>query len=291
MLSTNDQEQSLYLRNYKPTDIFMTSDVPAPRRKVVDRNRSSVFDADPVAQTERPPFKKDHMASDIFFGGYPVKFGGYEPTVSATRRSRGEEPYLERQEQFAERPEQHVERQEAPSQYVNQPAQFETAAQSHAGILFLTQEYIADQINRSSEYESENAKSNHQISAVFDCDKAIPVRGARRHYQSRQHSDIFHQDNESPRERRIHHHEQEEDRQWVPSVKQSSRTTSFSNIFGDCPEIDRQVREAQPKIFKDQKVGMMEKLTRISGLPSDNLNRPLKGKRRQPGEAGSQIWF
>ncbi|KAJ3325350.1 hypothetical protein HDV06_004209 [Boothiomyces sp. JEL0866] len=277
MLSTNGQEeQQLYVRNYKPTDIFMTADVPTPRRKVVDRNRSSVFDTDPVAPTERSPFKKDHMASDIFFGGYPVKFGGYEPSANAPRRSRGEAK--EEQASF------HQEKQEQIHYETPAPNHYEPVEQSHA-------EYIAEQINRSHEHVPENSKLNHQISSVFDCDKEVQVRGARRHYQTRQHSDIFHQDNEVPKERRVHHHEQEEDRQWVPSVKQSSRSTSFSNIFGECAEIDREVRDAQPKIYKDKKMGTIEKLTRISGLPSENLNRSSRGKRRQPGELGSQIWF
>ncbi|KAJ3261002.1 hypothetical protein HK103_006957 [Boothiomyces macroporosus] len=271
MLSTNGQEeQPLYARNYKPTDIFMTTDVPTPRRKVVDRNRSSVFDMDPAAPIERSPYKKDHMASDIFFGGYPVKFGGYEPSVNAPRRSRGE----------AKEDSHELYHEEKQDNHCKVPANYEPAEPNHA-----------EQINRSHEYVPENAKPIHQISSVFDCDKQVPVRGARRHYQSRQHSDIFHQDNEPHRERRIHQHEQEEERQWVPSVKQSSRSTSFSNIFGDCPDIDRQVREAQPKIYKDKKMDTMEKLTRISGLPSENLNRASKGKRRQSGEVGSQIWF
>lgn len=80
-------EDSLYVRNYKPTDIFFSKqEASIPKKRVTDRNRSSVFDTD--LQAPSKPTRIDRMASDVFFGGnVSTRFGDYEPSVSAPRRS------------------------------------------------------------------------------------------------------------------------------------------------------------------------------------------------------------
>ncbi len=83
-------QQDSYPRNYKATDIFnLQPDANATgKRRVFDRNRSSVFDADAPSPTVTP--RKDRMASDIFFGGNSpaaARFGGYEPSTGNSRRS------------------------------------------------------------------------------------------------------------------------------------------------------------------------------------------------------------
>lgn len=95
-----------------------------------------------------------------------------------------------------------------------------------------------------------------------------------------------------PGRRRYEAPKDEEERQWVPSVKQGSASTSFSNLFGDYPEIDREERAREPKRTPETTMDRLEKLSRVSGLSSSNLNRSARGKgRRGAQELGSQIWF
>ena len=101
-----EQPEDVYVRGYKPTDIFNLAplaNVPG-KRQIVDRNRSSVFgnnsDDGNLAQSASKP---DRMKSDIFFGGNSAstaRFGGYEPSVgtSNSRRSSAKDLY-ERQHQ------------------------------------------------------------------------------------------------------------------------------------------------------------------------------------------------
>lgn len=80
--------QSDIARNDKRSDIFFreASRVAIPTRTILDRNRSSVFDNEPVEY--RKNYRENRHGSDIFFSGnQPTKFGSYEPSVSAQKRT------------------------------------------------------------------------------------------------------------------------------------------------------------------------------------------------------------
>jgi hypothetical protein len=86
--SRPDSYQSDNARNDKRSDIFFreASQVATPTRTILDRNRSSVFDNDPVDY--RKNYRENRHSSDIFFSGnQPTKFGNYEPSVSAQKRT------------------------------------------------------------------------------------------------------------------------------------------------------------------------------------------------------------
>ncbi|KAI8894762.1 hypothetical protein BC833DRAFT_603635 [Globomyces pollinis-pini] len=319
--TSDDQEQSLYVRNYKPTDIFGLNEEPqAPRRDVIDRNRSTVFDRDPVsAVVSRTNSKKDFMASDIFFGGNsPAKtrFGSYEPSGAAPRRHTPRDssarqtpatqiPFNQPSVNQAPTPVADVadSHAEARNDYQNHHEQEHSG---HEQDNYSANEYSQaqsdyNQAKESYDYEQHNFSAQQPISSVFEseAEKELTARGARRHFQQRHQSDIFNQDQsvsqQTSRERRAQVPAPEE-RHWVPSVKQGSRTTSFSNIFGDCPDIDRENREALPRRVEQKQLDQEELLSRVSGLSSSNLNRLGRGKGRRSiggnGEGvGSQIWF
>ena len=148
-----------------------------------------------------------------------------------------------------------------------------------------------------SDYQASSA--SRSISNVFEAanEGFVNLRGARRHYSQYQPtSDIFFRaSDEVPTPRRKQSLPQTgayEPPQWVPSVKMTGKSTSFSNIFGDAPAIDAEVRSEQPARSPQKSFDSREKLVHTFGLSSSDMNREHRGKgsRRSVGGA-SQIWF
>jgi hypothetical protein len=269
-------QKSASAKNYKPTDIFHLSPQGASPRKVLDRNRSSVFDLDPVESKVSP--RVDRMASDLFFVKQNAPtFGSYQPSVGQARRS------TPRDKPEPAAPEIQAEPTEPSIREYEYQEKVEETRQEP--------ESVPEYGNQYREYE-EYVTKPQPISSIFDADTAVPLRGSRRHFQQQQSVGIFESEVEPPpRVERFVRHEAPEEKSWVPSVKQTSQSTSFSNLFGDWAEIDRSNRDAEPKRGFKQTYTNVEKLTRVSGLSSEDLNRSIRGKGRRSNANESQIWF
>ena len=103
-LNNDIEQEDLYVRGYKPTDIFNLAPLPnvTGKRQIVDRNRSSVFNNDSKTDyyQQSTPLKNDRMKSDIFFSPTAAKFGQYEPSVGNSRRSSARDLYQEPSEYY-----------------------------------------------------------------------------------------------------------------------------------------------------------------------------------------------
>jgi hypothetical protein len=91
MLSNNYQSESAEQfngsRNNTKSDIFfLQTEKATPKKVSMDRNRSTVFDKEPIElkQVNRP----HRLNSDIFFCGNPelARFGNYVPSMAAPKR-------------------------------------------------------------------------------------------------------------------------------------------------------------------------------------------------------------
>ena len=103
-LNNDTEQEDVYVRGYKPTDIFNLAPLAntTGKRQIVDRNRSSVFNNDSNSNSyhQLSPLKKDRMKSDIFFSPNAAKFGQYEPSVGNSRRSSARDLYQEQSEDY-----------------------------------------------------------------------------------------------------------------------------------------------------------------------------------------------
>lgn len=268
--------------NYKTTDIFHLApdSTQTGKRRVVDRNQSSVFGGSIQAPTQ---VKKDRMASDIFFGGNVdanARFGGYESSIGgSSRRSSAKELYQQKETRPAP-----VERQPEYDAPVDQGIQ---------RISNFIEDYTRDanydyQPNEAQQQYHENKQQSSNSNVFESSEQEYALRGARRHYQQRQQSsDIFFQQDAPPAGRRQSYTSTYQEPQWVPSIKVATKPSSFSNIFGDG------VEGSQTSLRQERG----EKAVHVSGLSSDTLNRDRRGKGgRRAGPAGSgsttsQIWF
>jgi hypothetical protein len=145
-------------------------------------------------------------------------------------------------------------------------------------------------------HEAQEAYRKNVISSVFNMDSEESFRPARRYYGYSAPTDIFNQKSIQELERKPMRESREKEipreNTFVPSVRQFRNQTSFSQLFGDCPEIDRQVRASEPRRTKEKRLSNVEKLQRTCGLSSDDSNRSTRGKARGAGTGlGSQIWF
>lgn len=274
----------IYVKGYKRTDIFnLAPDViPYGKRQVVDRNRSSLFKSESSQnENSQMPPKKDRMASDIFFGGNvdpATRFGAYQPSNGNSRRSSAAAKYeADHHEQTIAQAEHH---EQAPRDTL--PPSSESR-------------YYSSQPDLYSDASSKNL----YISNVFEgANQSVSLRGARRHYAQHQPaSDIFFQNNSSEptslvaRNASATSFAAQEQPQWVPSVKMSSQSTSFSNIFGGSAEIDSQNRADLPSRSPKKVVAHQEKLSRTFGVSSESGNRDRRGKGGRRDTSTSQIWF
>jgi hypothetical protein len=219
------------------------------------------------------------MASDLFFVKQNApSFGSYQPSVGQARRS------TPRDKPEPVAPQEHNEPEESSIRdYEYQERVEETRPEP---------EFVREEpVKQYQEYE-EYVSKPQAISSIFDADSPVPLRGSRRHFQRNQATNIFETEVEpAPKIERLVRHEAPEEKSWVPSVKQTSQSTSFSNLFGDWAEIDRANRDAEPKRATKQSYSNVEKLTRVSGLSSEDLNRSIRGKGRRSNANESQIWF
>jgi hypothetical protein len=72
----------------------------------------------------------------------------------------------------------------------------------------------------------------------------------------------------------------------------TGKSTSFSNIFGDAPNIDAEVRKDYPPRSPEKSFDNREKLVHTFGLSSEDMNRQRRGKGARRGTGGAtQIWF
>lgn len=149
------------------------------------------------------------------------------------------------------------------------------------------------------DYPPSNSRS---ISSVFETDSSSSsvFKGARRHYSRHQTtSDIFFRSSghdEQPsvsRKQPLPPTAAYQAPQWVPSVKMSSKSTSFSNIFGASPDIDAQVRSEHPVRSPRKTFEAREKMVHTFGLSSSDMNRQHRGKgaRRAVGGPSQISWF
>ena len=289
--------QDRYPKHYQKTDIFNLSPLATPQRRAqVDRNKSSVFGTD-AAPTQTP--RKDHMASDIFFGGNTTqKFGGYEPSFSqksSVSQLREEERFreaeraaLEAAEIAAYRKQEEAARKELEDARYAQD-QDSVAYQQGKNPVLITEYQPDEDLYHQTEAElySQSGQEVYQperlISNVFE-DQQSYTRGSRRHFQSgQQTSDIFFQ-NEAPPPRQYvqEAYQTESSSSYRPSVKMSSsHSSSYSNIFGDGDGSSNVVSE---------KLMSNHELDRVSGLSSGDLNKDKRGRGRR-GVTTSQIFF
>lgn len=274
MLSQNEEEQEAkYVRSYKRTDIFNLAPLPGSKqnggvgggkRLMGDRNKSSL-DFDSLnnyqnSQSSHPPHT-DRMKSDIFFAGGGG--AGYDPSTGVSRRSSARDVY----EQQAQ--------QSKVQEYDNE--QYEAPAAGHNDLYQ----------HHDEQFPATNSRS---ISSVFEAaSEPVPTtRGARRHYSQYQPtSDVFFQSNApEKRQQPIPTAPFNEPSQWAPSVKMTSKSSSFSNIFGSPSttslEKDDSRRAGQPKHLDHYTFGMS----------SEQMNRDRRGKgAKRQSSTQSQIWF
>jgi hypothetical protein len=62
-------------------------------------------------------------------------------------------------------------------------------------------------------------------------------------------------------------------------------------LFGSWPEIDRSNLVDQPKRGKKLDLSNIDKISRVSGLSSTDLNKATRGKSLKNTQMKSQIWF
>jgi hypothetical protein len=143
--------------------------------------------------------------------------------------------------------------------------------------------------NYQADYSAQNSLSN-----VFDSASPSSVRAGRRQFIGRQQStDIFFNGDAPPVSRKPSPPSASyQAPKWVPSIKMSSHSnTSLSSIFGDCPEIDRQVAAERPHRSYARPMEHTEKLTHTFGVSSETLHREKKGRGGLRHHSDSQILF
>jgi hypothetical protein len=252
-------------QTYKPTDIFHLAPQKQSERHVVDHNRSTVFDEQPNPVLAK---KVDRMASDLFF------LQGYQPSVGISRRS---SPKEVREEHADER---FTENHYSPQDF-RQPT------------LTPREDLNQSLYGQDSMTSRQELTRRDSATSLFGPEHQPLPRGSRRHFDHRTSSSIFESEGASvnsftPRQS-IASLELGEDRQWVPSVKQSQNTsTSFSNLFGDYQPIDHQNRRKEVKRVQKPVLSREERL-RVFGLSSQDMHREREFKKR--GVTDSQIWF
>ena len=114
-------------------------------------------------------------------------------------------------------------------------------------------------------------------SNVFE-EEALPESRGRRHFAAtHQDQDVF-----SHHEAPVRHIAKPVVEQQPVHQRSSSRSTSFSNLFGDAASQAQSFHE--PSYPADTH-------SRVGGLPSDHLNRGNRGKGGvRPSQWGSQLW-
>lgn len=292
----DNEQEDVYVRGYKPTDIFnLAPPANAPgKRLIVDRNRSSVFNNDSASDVyqQAAPLKNDRMKSDIFFAPATARFGQYEPSLGNSRRSSARDLYQAPSQEYHETSnfDTVLEPKQEEAHYEHENYHEENLAAATAAVN--EESYREQSIN---DYQSNSYRNS--ISNVFEAQDAnASLRGARRHYSQYQStSDIFFRANEdapTPRRKQSISSTPYEPPQWVPSVKMTGKSTSFSNIFGDAPNIDAEVRKEYPPRSPEKSFDNREKLIHTFGLSSEDMNRQRRGKGARRGTGGAtQIWF
>jgi hypothetical protein len=231
MLSNNQEQHASYASiKHRKTDLFSLQPQDGPTRRPADRNRSSLFQNDePIARAT----KVDRMKSDIFFSEY-VPSGPSAPKRQEIKVEEKANTYDQEAQYYADE-QTHYAPQET-QQYAQEPH-------------YIPQEYSQNEIQYAREqaqyqepaaepdyYDNSTASRRAAIvkafkSNVFEDEAVQTPRGARRHYNVSQQSDIFHR-SDVPAGRYARVNEQTE----VKSTRVEVHSSSFANIFGAADE-------------------------------------------------------